>query len=679
MIKPVKMKKLSAVILNEKKDAVLRELKERRAIHFLKVEEEASGDVELSPGRTEGINVKAGEHLSKIDAMLEVFDLAKDEEDTSLLKKLTQEPVKPVETVETSPSELLEEVNEKLSALEDRVFEISSRLDQIKKEREEISTAKEVMEKLKLLKVNPADLEGFTNTFIAVGTISTVEVQIFRDKVGEVTDLFYFNSVEYNKTESIALVVVPKEFEPDVRRLMHIHRFEEFRVPASIANLTLEEAARQMETKLSQMDEEEKRLLAEVKELKDAKRQELLLMQESLQIEKLLDETNTYFGNTATSFLLRGWVPVDRVDEVKQVIERAADNHCVVVIEDPKPHEDHPPTLLYNNPIAKPMEALVNTYGTPSYGLIDPSALMAMSFPILFGLMFGDVGQGLVLVGLGYLLGFRFNVDEAAKKIGRVILYCGIAATLAGALLYGEMFGQEFLFLDPIWSHPIHRTADLIGFSYFIALAQLTLGCLIKIADELSHGKPLHAIFNPWGVMGLWLFWGGASVLMERGIDGTFATIFGLFDPATRVASLMVLGPTVFLPMVLIAIGMKFVEGLAVSWSIYEAYEAFTRFLFNSISYIRVGALAIVHAVFAYVMNLGIEASSNIILDVVILIVGNIFIIVMETLISFIQALRLHYYEWFSKFYEGEGTPFKAFGVLRKYTFLAPLQMEVKT
>jgi V/A-type H+-transporting ATPase subunit I len=285
--------------------------------------------------------------------------------------------------------------------------------------------------------------------------------------------------------------------------------------------------------------------------------------------------------------------------------------------------------------------------------------------------MFGDLGQGLVLVAAGYLLGFYLKLDEAIQKLGRILFYCGIMASLAGVFLYGELFGQEFFLVDPIWAHPMTKAADLIAFSYYIAIVHISLGCFLNIYNELSHGKTLHAIFSPWGFVGIWFFWGGTIVLTLNGIDGTFAVLGGLSKPDLMVSSLITLGPTLMLPMALIIFGAVKVEGLSLPWGIYEGYEAFTRFLFNSISYIRVGALAVVHAVFAHIMNMGLAATEILVLDAVILIVGNLFIIGFETLISFIQCLRLHYYEFFSKFYQGEGEYFEPFGVERKYTSLS--------
>ncbi|MEE8402587.1 MAG: V-type ATP synthase subunit I [Candidatus Hydrothermarchaeaceae archaeon] len=671
MIKPVEMKKFSAVILEEKKDAVLRELKERGIIHLMQVEESDISEFDLAPGKTHGINVQAGEYLSKIDGMLDVFELAKDE-GVSLIKKLKQEPVPPVEVREVPLSELFEKVNEKLADIEDRVFGISSRLEQLQKERDEISNAGEIISKLRFLNVGPKDVQDFESTFTTTGTILAEDIPALRDDISEVTDLFYLHSVDLNKKDSMVLITAWKEFEADIRRVLHIRRLEEFRVPAAFSHLGLEEAVARVDSELSRIKNDEDKLLSEVKELKDAEKQDLLLMREALQIEKLLDETNTFFGNTATTFLLRGWVSVGRTDELVGIIDKASDGHCVTLVEDTTKGDEHPPTLLENSKIAKPMELLSSTYGTPSYGMVDPSFFMTLTFPLLFGFMFGDVGQGLVLALVGYLLGFYFKVDEALRNLGRILLYCGLAA-IGGGFLYGEFFGLEGI-VPALWLHPLHSIMELMTFSFYLGLVHISLGCFVKIYDEISHGQPLHAIFNPWGVTGLWFLWGSIALIMNNGIDGALWLLFGLFSPDTAGASLAAVGPLMIAPVILIVAGGKFVEGLGIAWSLYEAYEAVTRYIFNMISYVRIAALAIIHAVFANLMNTGLDSVSGIsspiapILWIMILVGANLFIIALEVLISFIHTLRLHYYEWFSKFYLGEGTPFVPFVALRKYT-----------
>jgi V/A-type H+-transporting ATPase subunit I len=183
--------------------------------------------------------------------------------------------------------------------------------------------------------------------------------------------------------------------------------------------------------------------------------------------------------------------------------------------------------------------------------------------------------------------------------------------------------------------------------------------------NHVSHRKYSEAIFSPLGVMGLWILWGGASLVMKHGVD-----IFALVGDTKTICV------AILAPFTLIALAVKYVDKHSLFWGFYEAYDNLTRFLFNSISYIRVIVIAVIHAALCMMMTtimamfpataLGIAMKS------IIFLIGNLIIFVMEAFISFVQTLRLHYYEFFSKFYEGQGSKFSPFKVMRKYTFLTP-------
>ncbi len=131
--------------------------------------------------------------------------------------------------------------------------------------------------------------------------------------------------------------------------------------------------------------------------------------------------------------------------------------------------------------------------------------------------------------------------------------------------------------------------------------------------------------------------------------------------------------PLLYLPLLVICVGTKYAEHTSIVWGFYGSFEAITRYLANCISYVRVTAIALVHAALCSVMVMVMGMVSMVLLKLLILLIGNIFIIAIEALVSFIQTLRLHYYEWFSKFYDAGGIRFDAFKAIRKYTFLAPL------
>jgi V/A-type H+-transporting ATPase subunit I len=665
MLKPVSMKKVSAVILEEKKESVLRELKERGLIQFI----DASGsddfkDLELKSAAPSWVRVEASELISRVNNILDAFKFLK--KDRSILKDLLPEEVSKAPVTELPPTTFFEEMEGRVHPIEEKVKEITGKLEELKREKEELEGAREGVALIKKLRVSPKDLYGYRTLRVVAGLLPKRELQHLTADIDKLGMDYLFFHAEADKKNDVALIAYFKEHEVEVNKILRMRRFEELQFPIRFRADSLEEAEAKIKEGLELVAKEEGELLKKLADIEENEKMNLLRMKESLQIEKYLDETNQFFGKTNKTYLLKGWVPHNFVDEVRDVITRSSDGYCNISVKEPLKGEE-PPTLLRNPNFATPVELLTNTYGIPGYHKIDPTLMMTVSFPVMFGFMFGDVGQGLVLTLIGFLIGFYLKLEKTYRKFGRIIFYCGITATIGG-FLYGSVFGIEgehlkhyFGFeLHPLWLSPLHSTQTLITFALVVGLVQLSLGCFLNIANHIRH-NPLEAIFTPWGVVGLWLFWGGAFLVNKHGSD-----VFALVGDKTII-------PAVLVPLIIIAIGVKYAEETSLGWGIYASYEAVTRYLFNSISYIRVIALAIVHAALSSVMVMFMVQFP--VATIPIFILGNLLIFVMEAVISFIQTLRLHYYEWFSKFYEGRGTGFKAFQVMRKYTFLAPLEV----
>ena len=663
MLKPVGMKKLSAVILEDKKEPVLRELKEHGMLQFIDAAEtELFKEMELGSASPSGAHVKASELLSRINSILDSFRVL--EEKKPLLKGLIPEEVEKTPVEELPPEVFFEDIKKKLDPIEEKVRRITSGLERLKKEKEDLKVAEKGIALLEKLKVSPRDLWGYRKVRVYAGTMPEGELESLKKDLEKVAEDYILVTGEAEKKSIPVLITVIKDYEGEVSRYLRLRRFEELQLPIEYRTGTIEEARKKLEETSKRIQEEEDKLLKELQEVEKAERINLLRIRELLQIEKYLDETSQYFGKTSKTYLFRAWVPAPYVEKVADLIRKASDGYCTISIEDPGEKEE-PPTMLSNPGFAAPVELLTNTYGTPPYSKIDPTLMMTISFPIMFGFMFGDIGQGFILALIGFFLGFYLKVDDVYKKFGRIVFYCGLAA-IGGGFLYGSVFGLEGevlkqyfgIELHPLWLSPLHDVTTLITFAMFVGLAQLSLGCFLNIANHIRH-NPLEALFSPWGAVGLWLFWGGAFLLKRHGTD-----VFAFFKDQLII-------PLVVVPLVIIAIGVKYAEKTSFGWGVYASYEAVTRYLFNSISYIRVIALALVHAALSSVMVMLMLQSPA--AAPVIFIVGNLLILVMEAVISFIQTLRLHYYEWFSKFYEGGGKAFKAFKVARRYTFLAPL------
>jgi V/A-type H+-transporting ATPase subunit I len=669
MLNPVRMKKISTVVLEEKKDALLRELKERGLIEFLSIHNSDSfKDIEVLPASPSWVQVKASEWLSQIETALEVFKRVRPSS-SSFVDELREEEIERVPLQEKDPVSFFQELEEEVGRVGREALEIADRLEALKKEREDLLKSQEGIRLLERLGIGPRDLSGYEELKVLVGTLPGGEVEGVAEDLERVGKETFFHAVPLDKKDAVMLVLFFREDENEVIRVLRIHRYEEFHISPSLRGMELREAASHLREGFSSIEKEETDLLRRLERIAEAEEGGLLQWKELLQVEKYLDESHQYFGKTAKTYVLCGWVPEDRVGEVLEIVRDASEGYAVVSVEDPE-ERDHPPTLLRNPAPARPLELLTDTYGSPSYHETDPTSLMALTFPLLFGLMFGDIGQGALMILLGYCLGYRMKLKGSVKQLGRTILLCGIFATLAG-FLYGSILGlegehiQEFLGFEfhPLWLSPMIQVAESIRYALFIGIAFLVLGCLVNIRNELLHHKPWDALVSPYGVAGIWLVVGGTFFVAAQGLGDVVGAISG---------NLPQFGGAVIAPLALMTIGEWRVTRIPLAMSAFEAFENASRYLVNVISHSRIMILAIVHGalntIMVTMMLLMPESTFGSVGKLFIFILGNLVILVMELFVSFIQTMRLHYYEWFSKFYKGSGKPFRPFKVTRKYT-----------
>ena len=318
-----------------------------------------------------------------------------------------------------------------------------------------------------------------------------------------------------------------------------------------------------------------------------------------------------------------------------------------------------PPTKLKNNWFSKPFETYVEMYGIPTYGGVDPTNLMAITYTLLFGMMFGDLGQGLLLSLIGFLLGKFKN-----WTFGPIISRIGISGAFFG-LIYGEFFGnQEFLkplyeWLGISWL-PFHamdsaNTMTLVllavGFGALLLLLSIGVGTFYKFKQK----HYAQAICSPNGLAGF-IFYGYVLVailgLMILGIPEILSII-----PIILFIVIPVLLMFLQEPIERKFHGEKmFPDGIGgfLTEGIFELFEIILSFVTNTLSFLRVAGFVLVHAGLMMVVNSLAGDGTN----MVVLILGNLFVMGLEGLLVSIQVLRLEFYEMFSRYYDGDGIVF---------------------
>ncbi len=684
MLKPLPMKKVEAVLLEEHKNHVLKELKDKGVIHFINSASDGSELMEKLKLRAAGgswVRIEASENISKIENLLEILRQAFPEEiETPPLGDL-EDIARKLPASEDDVKKAFEEIAERLFFLEDRVLALNNRLAEVRKEKEELQNFRATLEKLEIFGLSPRDLRSLRYTTVFFGVIPKEEVAPVEESIAGITDLYILETKEVSKKQALLVLIVLKKFEADVSRQLRIHRFEEVGIPLRLIPYTLEEAKRKVEENAAALEKDEKEILNQLREIASKEMGNLLRYRRFLTIAKTVDEANLNFLMTKSTYYLAGWVPAQRVREVVDVIESATGGACVVEVSDPD-EEETPPTLIVNPKVTQPLESLTTTYGTPHYREIDPTSIIAVTFPFIFGFMFGDIGQGLILILIGILMGFKMKkLSDKGRKLGRTLILCGIMATLVG-FMYGSMFGleaeaahgevspmQEYLgftiepvkvpVLEKFFSGALlggspeeNRIMRAVYFSIYLGIGLLILSLIINIINHAMRGELKHGLLSPFGVPGIWLLSGGSYIVF----------VAKSFDP-----KLIIL--LVVLPLFLIFVEGWLIKEEGILIGAIETFENASRYLANTLSFVRIAVIGVVHAALSMMMVKAMFALGSSLLNPLVLLVfllGNVVIIVMEAFISFVHTLRLHFYEIFSKFYNGNGIPFSPLRVIYK-------------
>lgn len=405
---------------------------------------------------------------------------------------------------------------------------------------------------------------------------------------------------------------------------------------------------------------------------------ELALLEETLKklIEENSEKLNSIFSflkckydlyelrhNVAAykdKFYMVGFVPKSKIDEFKRLFDsieeisvltnNAGDNVLVQT-----------PVMLKDNKFSKPFSMFVEMYGLPSYNGFNPTTLVAITYTLLFGIMFGDLGQGILLSILGFII-----YKKSGNKLGAILQRAGISSAIFG-LLFGSVFGFEEA-LDPLYKKiglehkPIdvmENTMNILIGAILIGVAIIFISILINIIISFRHRDYINAVFGNNGIAGFVLF---GSLL--AGLGCTMTGVASLFT--TPYVLCLIILPIVVMffrePLGCLVKGEKFhLEGGIgdfIASNFFEVFEFMLGYATNTLSFVRIGGFVFSHAgMMSVVMLLSQTASKGV--SPIIIIIGNIFVMGMEGLIVGIQVLRLEFYEIFSRFYDGNGQPFE--------------------
>jgi V/A-type H+-transporting ATPase subunit I len=599
------------------------------------------------------LSSKAGEEMGHDWADKSVAFAELERRIRSMMQTLDVSEGTPPSTVSDSVLEL-EEVRSMVGRLEQDLQSMTEELSSTQKKLEELQGYAQQLEPIAQLDINLDVLRQPQYVFSLLGTMPTDRVERLRTSIVRIP--FLLISLHQDRRNTTVWLLGTQKDADILQRAARSAYLNEMNLPQRYQGTpsqiwkTIQEEIEHTQQRIAQ----EQGTLAELHEVRKEQLQQLLWR---VRASRMLTDAIARFGRLHYTYLIIGWVPTSRLASLNERLKQVSDAIFVQATESGGPEAgQNVPVALHNPAILRGFEQLTTTYARPRYQEIDPTFLIAVTFPLIFGAMFGDVGHGMVLALVGGLLASRrVRSLSGWAGLGAVVAACGVAATVFG-FLYGSLFGFEDI-LPALLFRPLHNIMQILMISIGGGIALLSMGFLISMLNAYRARDWARLLVDHNGLAGLLLYWSllglGASILVQG-----FPLPSGLFTALVLASAFTVMFSEVLGR--LISGQRPLVEGSAGTYAVgafFELFETLIGLLSNSLSYVRVGAFAVAHGGLSAVVFILAEMVSHGhgVAYWVVVALGNLFVIGFEGLVVGIQTLRLEYYEFFSKFFTGGG------------------------
>ena len=498
----------------------------------------------------------------------------------------------------------------------------------------------------------PLDLTETRTVRVVTGVLpATADAEEMKRKAEEASDAVEIQILGQDGEQQYVSLLCMKQDEDAVMDAVKAFGF----TPASFKGLsgTVSDNLGRLAGRLEEVKKEEKELEGQFV-ISPKEKKALRCYADELTVQRDRARAGEKMLATKKAFFLEGWVPEEAQTEVLKLLDA---HDCWSEIREPEKGEETP-TLLKPSEIkwlkwTYPVRSITELYSLPKSYEVDPTPIFAIFYIIFFGMMFADIAYGLILAGLTFFALKKYKPEGMANRLLTTLLYCGISTAIWG-VLFGGFFG-DLVPVKPMWMNPLDNAMFILAFSCILGVVHLFIGMGVKAYMQIKNGQVFDAFCDVfiWYIfligLGLLLF-GDNYVFQGAGELGRDMAIIGA----------------------VVIVGCEFYRGKGIGkllglWNLYGT----TSYLADILSYSRLLALGLASAVIAQVFNmLGRMVGKGvvgIIAFILILVVGHTVNFAINALGSFVHASRLQYVEFFGKFYEGGGAPFKPFTQDTKY------------
>ncbi len=581
---------------------------------------------------------------------------------------------------------IVELENKSKTLLEEPVSLLKTQ-QKIEKDLEEYRNALDAIGGASKLKMDLSGLRNLKTFFAEIFLINSKDLHEIQNSLGDLI----VHPVKLNDEKSSITVIGSQEDSEKIMKVLRSFNVHPIQIPSDLPQ-NPSSAYDMCQKKTKELEKKYAEITKKIEKLKVTILPKLLSLYESSKTAKDILEITRKPAGTKNFAVIQGYIPVSMENKFKTLTDR-----YISITEPVKLDRDSPnqlPTLLVNNRYTKTFEVITETQGLPNYGEVDPTPIIAYVWPVFYGLMFGDLGHGLLLFGLGMFL--RYRGIGNLKTWATLLAASGAAASIAG-LGTGEMFGfhiDKIAILGPIFEPlgpligalnvselTFDQVIKILKVSVAIGIIHMLMALFLRLRNDiieknkllvLTHDIPSIVQFLAVVALILAAIGSGYDIIGMFGVTGVIHNepvpwltfLFGDWVTVDLVAKAT--PPIIFATVGVMILGGKKEQehaakhghdeggglmGIVIEVILVRIIEV----LSNVISYTRIGIMLLVHAALLVTVNQSYESGGGL----AVLIGGNIGIMLIEGLIVYIQTIRLHLYEWFPKWYRGAGVGFK--------------------
>ena len=649
----VKMSKFDLVVFAEQRAKVLKKLQKFKEVNFVDIElYDENG--ELSKDAVEGVTKYVNnEELTHIDERLYQLSNA-----ISLIKKYDERKTRLRDVIHGNENYTFDELAKKVltydwKKVSSELNKIGTQYSQIKSEISKKYMRYDEIDLWERLDVNPKELKNLKKVNTFLGTVPIKLKGTFIDGISKL-DKTYYEELKIVKDEVYYLVISSID-ESEKEKLAEVFRNSSFTVENLDIDAVPQDYKNGLQKEISELKKEKRRLKAQIKTYSEDLT-DLQAVYEYMQNKKLRIVESEKLAQTENTILIKGWIPTEKVSEFEKVIKDEAGDNYYLTFTDADRDDATVPIKLKNGKVASTFENLTGMYAYPRYNEIDPTPLFTPFYILFFGMMGADVGYGLVLLLATMFVLKVVNLSSQMRKSIKFFFYLSFSVIFWG-LLYGSYFGAT---IPGMWRlvDPASQYNDLLIGSILFGVVHIFVGLAIKAYMLIRDGKSLEAVYDV-------LFWYMAL------IGGMLFLIFKLMNLSAVVANVSMWVMIAGMAGIVLTGGREAKGvGAKLGGGLYSLY-GISSYVGDFVSYSRLMALGLSGGFIASAINMiaGMISGSwvGMIFIPVILIAGHLFNMFLSFLGAYVHTSRLMYVEYFGKFYEGGGKPFKDFRTENKY------------